>query len=240
MANRAYVGAWAQGYPEETQLAQFGRLLETVPVSPTSRGFTFVVVRAVNSSETPVREWDLRSRALNAAGVMELLGEHSGPDMAYEVRALWDLRTYDAGSGHWRLDPQELEIISHGPEYDEGISAEQGHFLIDIGFEHLFTGHAGLLGNRVNGSTAAAEAPVNALGQNASQEALHEEEARFLRAMASPDRLREYHERTRENIQILFRWLQEAEAAVPLERYRLWSEGEENFEARLDEILAVR
>jgi hypothetical protein len=29
------------------------------------------------------------------------------------------------------------------------------------------------------------------------------------------------------------------EKALPLERYLLWSEGEENLEARLDEILAV-
>jgi hypothetical protein len=30
------------------------------------------------------------------------------------------------------------------------------------------------------------------------------------------------------------------EDALPVERFRLWSEGEENFEARLDHILAVR
>jgi hypothetical protein len=58
--------------------------------------------------------------------------------------------------------------------------------------------------------------------------------------MASPERLREYHQRTRENIQILLHWLREAETAVPLVRYKLWSEGEENFESRVDEILAVR
>jgi hypothetical protein len=34
--------------------------------------------------------------------------------------------------------------------------------------------------------------------------------------------------------------MQAVEQALPVERYRLWSEGEENFEARLDEILAVR
>jgi hypothetical protein len=31
-----------------------------------------------------------------------------------------------------------------------------------------------------------------------------------------------------------------AEETLPIGRIRLWSEGEENFEARLDEILAVR
>jgi hypothetical protein len=35
-------------------------------------------------------------------------------------------------------------------------------------------------------------------------------------------------------------WMRAAETAVPAERSRLWSEGEENFEARLDEILAAR
>jgi hypothetical protein len=35
-------------------------------------------------------------------------------------------------------------------------------------------------------------------------------------------------------------WIRAVEGALPVERYRLWSEGEENFEARLDEILALR
>jgi hypothetical protein len=58
--------------------------------------------------------------------------------------------------------------------------------------------------------------------------------------MARPENLRGYYERTRENIQRLLRWASAAQAALPIERMRLYSEGEENFEARLDEILAVR
>ncbi len=238
MANRAYVSAWARDYSEETQLATFGRLLETVPLPESWRGFTSLIVRAVDAAESPVREWDLRGLPVSAAEIMELLREHSGGDMAYEVRAPWELWIFDVEAGRWKRTPQVLEITCHGPDYDGGIAAEQGHFLIDIGFEHLFTGHAGLLGNRPGAD--AAESYSNAPGQTALQKALQEEEARFLGAMAAPERLREYHERTRENIQYLFRWLQEAEAAVPLERYRAWSEGEEDFEARLDEILAVR
>jgi hypothetical protein len=52
--------------------------------------------------------------------------------------------------------------------------------------------------------------------------------------------LREYQEKTRENIQQLMGWMRTVEETLPVERVRLWSEGEENFEARLDEILAVR
>jgi hypothetical protein len=35
-------------------------------------------------------------------------------------------------------------------------------------------------------------------------------------------------------------WMRAVEEALPVERFRLWSEGEENFEARLDEILDLR
>jgi hypothetical protein len=224
MANRAYASAWAKDHSEETQLTQFKRLLETVPLPESWPGFSTLIVRAVDPAESPVREWDLRSQPVSASEVMELLQEHSGSDMAFEIHAPWELWIYDNAESKWKRKPQVLEITSHGPDYDGGIAAQLGDFLVDIGFEHIFTGHGGLLANQ----------------KGKSAEPAHPEEEKFLAAMKSPDRLREYHQRTRENIQSLFRWLQEAEAAVPLERYRLWSEGEENFEARLDEILAVQ
>jgi hypothetical protein len=37
----------------------------------------------------------------------------------------------------------------------------------------------------------------------------------------------------------LMSWMRAVEETMPVERVRLWSEGEENFEARLDEILAM-
>jgi len=52
--------------------------------------------------------------------------------------------------------------------------------------------------------------------------------------------LKEYHAKTRENIQQLFHWVEAIEAALPVERSELSSEGEENFESRLDAILARR
>jgi hypothetical protein len=38
----------------------------------------------------------------------------------------------------------------------------------------------------------------------------------------------------------LFNWVEDIERALPVERSELWSEGEENFEGRLDAILARR
>jgi hypothetical protein len=49
--------------------------------------------------------------------------------------------------------------------------------------------------------------------------------------------LKEYHAKTRENIKQLFDWVEAVQRALPVERSELGSEGEENFEARLDAIL---
>jgi len=58
--------------------------------------------------------------------------------------------------------------------------------------------------------------------------------------MGSGENLRQYHQRTKENIQKLMGWVEAVQAALPVERSVLQSEGEENFEARLDAILGQR
>jgi hypothetical protein len=45
-------------------------------------------------------------------------------------------------------------------------------------------------------------------------------------------------EKTRENIRLLLGWAHQMESKLPLARLRIWSEGEADFEARLEEILA--
>ena len=225
MANRAYASAWAKNFSEETKLEEFQRLLESAPVAVSRPGFTEALVRAIDVSETPMREWDLRARPFSPAEIIEILREHEGADVSYEVGALWDLWTYDGGEHRWHQTHERLLITSYGEEFDGGVAEEEGHFLIDAGFEHLFTGHAGMLGVRAS--------PGNV-------RPIHPDEAAFVEEMRDPARLQEYQQKTRDNIQKLFRWLRVAENAVPLDRYRLWSEGEEDLEARLDEILAVR
>jgi hypothetical protein len=68
----------------------------------------------------------------------------------------------------------------------------------------------------------------------------NQEEHDFLESMAKPANLLLYQEKTRENIKALFDWVRRIELALPVSKLRLWSEGEENFEARLEEILAAR
>lgn len=223
MANRAYINIWTRNFGDATMLSQFEHLLATVPLSPEQPGFASLVVHAVSQSETPLIEIDFRGVNAKAADVVAVAADYAQADTAFEVEAYWDLWKRDAASGRWRHAPERLLVTCYGEAYDEGIAAEMGHCAADIGFEHLFTGHAGLLGRHRVPSPPADPT-----------------EAEFLEVITREEQLREYYERTQANIQQLMGWVRAFEQALPVERYRLWSEGEENLEARLDEILAVR
>jgi len=205
-------------------LSHFEHFLATIPLSAGPPGFTELVIRAVDSAESPIEEFDLRAQPKTPADIVALTREHLASDVCFEVAALWDLWIRDMETASWKKQAERLHVSCFGPEYDQGILAESGHFMVDLGFEHLFTGHAGLL----SAETSQVARPE------------HPDEARFLMWMSQPKNLREYQEKTRENIQKLMGWMRTAEETLPIERLRLWSEGEENFEARLDEILAVR
>ena len=226
MANRAYLRVWTRDFSESTMIAEFVRFLTTAPLSASQNFFTEFTVQPIDATEIPLAEWDLRPLGYGAAEVAALAAQHLHPDSAFIAAARWDLWGLEMESLQWRQRPEPLLLTCHGLEYDQGIARTAGHFLADLGFEHFFTGHGGML------PPAAASNPFN------SSE--HPVEHTFRQWMAASNNLKEYHDKTRENIQQLFHWLEAIERALPVERAELWSEGEENMEARLDAILAQR
>jgi len=224
MSNQSYLSVWYAEFSQELLLERFAAFLATVPFSDKMPGFTQLAIHAVSAAEIPILEQDLRQMPLDVGGIIEIAQEHLNSDCAYDVSCYWDLSVFDDASGKWKVDPQPLEISCYGEDYDDQFWRENGHVQVNFGFEHFFTGHAGLLGFRPD-SRAPAQSP---------------EEARFLEAMAWPENLERYHDETRKNIRKLLDWIRRIEKAVPVERIRLWSEGEENFEARIEEILAAR
>jgi hypothetical protein len=226
MANHAYLRVWTRDFSEATMIAQFARLLTTAPLSATRNAFTELVVQAVDVTQTPVAEWDLSNQGCGAAQVAALAAQHLNADTAYIATGYWDLWRFDVESLAWRHEPQPLVLTCHGPNYEDGLATTVGHFSADLGFEHFFTGHGGLL------------APGAASNPFASSD--HPIEHTFRQWMIVPANLKEYHAKTRENIQLLYSWVEGVEHALSVERSELWSEGEENFEARLDAILAQR
>jgi hypothetical protein len=226
MANHAYLRVWTRDFSVETMLAEFARFLTTAPLSATQNTFTELVVQAVDATETPVAEWDLRPVKAGPAEVAAMSVQFLNPDTAYIVGGKWDLWGLDMESLRWQHKPEPLQLTCHGLEYEDGLAARAGHFMVDLGFEHFFTGHGGLL------APGAASNPFNSSD--------HPVERTFRQWMAAGGNLKEYHAKTRENIQQLFLWVEAVERALPVQRSELWSEGEENFEARLDAIVAQR
>jgi hypothetical protein len=226
MANRAYLRVWTRDFSESTMIAEFARFLTTAPLSASQNFFTEFTVQPIDATESPLAEWDLRPLGYGAAEVAALAAQHLHPDSAFIAAARWDLWGLEMESLQWQQRPEPLLLTCHGLEYDQGIARTAGHFLADLGFEHFFTGHGGLL------APGAATNPFNSSD--------HPVEHTFRRWMTAGGNLKEYHARTRENIQQLFNWVEAIERALPVERSELWSEGEENFEARLDAILTQR
>lgn len=224
MANRAYLRVWTRDFSEQTMIAEFARFLATAPITESGAGFQQLIVQPVDTRETPIAEWDLKVGTFGPAEVAALAAQQLAADSAYIVDAKWDLWNFDVERLNWKQDPLPLELLCQGPLYDDGIAASSGQFVADLGFEHAFTGHAGLL------APGAAKNPFE--GSD------HPLEKTFRSWMTSGENLKQYHQKTKENIQKLFRWMETIEAALPVERSELWSEGEDNFEARLDAILA--
>ncbi len=226
MANHSYLRVWTRDFSFETMLAEFARFLTTAPLSATFPNFTELVVQAVDPSETPVAEWDLRAMNAGPAEVCAIAAQNLNADTAYIASAKWDLWSFDVETMKWQKKPEPLMLTCQGLLYDGGLGATSGHFVADLGFEHLFTGHGGLLAPR------AATNPFDTSD--------HPMERTFRQWMSVSNNVKEYHAKTRENIQQLFNWVDAIGQALPVERSELWSEGEENFEARLDAIAARR
>lgn len=223
MANKAYLNVWCKNFPEDLIIERFGAFLETVPFSASRPGFTTLTIRAVDVSEPTVLEMDLRVMPLDVAGIMGIVREHVHEDCSFETGSYWDLALFEAESGKSKVEPQALELFCRGEHYGDELWRQSGHFEVNLGFEHFFTGHGGVLGLR--------------RGPNAPAQSL--EEARFLESMAWPDNLEKYRESTRENVRKLLGWVRRIEGAIPAERVQMWSEGEENFEGRLKELVAA-
>jgi len=226
MANRAYLRVRTRDFSEATMIAQFARFLTTAPLSESRPYFDELTVQPIDPTEPPAAEWDVHDGTYGAPEIAALAAQHLNADSAYIVYARWDLWTFDVDTVTWKRGPQPLILTCNGPEYDNGAATSEGHFVADLGFEHLFTGHGGIL------------AP--AVASNPFDNSDHPIEKTFRSWMSVEANRKIYAGKTSENIQHLMNWVESISRALPVERSELWSEGEENFEARIDAILALR
>lgn len=225
MANYANLSLWFKDSQPPSLIAHVTKLLSLFPLSEREPGFRGVVIRAVGPAEPSLLERDFIPTA-DAVGVS--MKEFFQSDCALELRAYWELWTY-RGQGpqlEWKPTLAPVEFSIHGADYDEGVSERQGHVLLTLGLEHLFTGHAGILGG------SGAQLNPEQFSARAEYE--------FALALQEPEALESYRAHTVENIRRLLAFERALWTGLPLERRRLWSEGEADLERRLEAVLLQR
>ncbi len=225
MLNYAYAGFWLRGYGEANMLEDFGKFLELFPYSTRRPGLHSLTIWAVDAAQAALMQRDYRREPLHPDEWLEVAQEFLHEDSAYGAIAYWDLWALStpAGVWQWRLEPQPIEIICHGTMFDSEICQELGHFHVVAGPEHLFLGWA--------------EQPLLEAALSSPQPV--GEEAQFVNYMSDAAHHREYLVKTQDNIRRLLAWARKVERSLPVERMRLWSEGEQDFRERMEAILAV-
>ncbi len=242
MPNYACAGFWLRGYSEANMLEDFRKFLELFPCSAARPGLHSLTIRAVDATQAAVIQRDYRLEPMQPDEWLEVAQEFLHDDGSYETSAFWDLWTLSgaAETWQWRLEAHPVELLCHGTAYDDEVYQELGHFHIVAGPEHLFVGRAGMFPPDGDASSARSlpGEPLNFTQGRPSGQALGEE-TRFASYMSDEACRREYLTKTQENIRRLLGWARKVERSLPVERMRLWSEGEEDFRERIESILAA-
>src|SRR5437879_13450623 len=143
MANHAYLRVWTRDFSLQTMIAEFARFLATAPLSATQNAFTELIVQAVDATETPVAEWDLRPLKTGLAEVAALAVQHLNADTAYIASAKWDLCGFAIESLKWQHKPERLVLACHGPEYDGRLASTARTLMADLRLVHFFSWSGG-------------------------------------------------------------------------------------------------
>ena len=221
MANLANLSFWFGDFTVERGTHHLEALLTLFPVSESWPDLR-LVVRSIDPSQSVTMERELMA---DPEAVRELCADFLHEDNSYEVSAYWDLWLWEPAEGpriEWSRPASGVEFILQGKEFDAGRWEETGHVWMRLGAEHLFTGHAGVMTG----------------GEPRPEQAETRAESEFAWALQEPEALHEYRRHTRENVRQLYGFLDEASKSLPVERQRLWSEGETDFGTLTETILA--
>lgn len=136
MPDPLYLSLWFSDFSGPAMLPHILAVLQQFPFSEQRPGIAYVSVQPVSWNEaTVLEERFLPGIAPEAATVVAADLVHD--DYAYVFDMYWDVWTVDA-SGKWTLGPNQVKIIAHGEDFDDGVQQETGHIQVDFGLDSLF------------------------------------------------------------------------------------------------------
>lgn len=140
MADRLYLSIWFPSFSEKEIMPRLLSVLRQFPFSAARPGIGSICVQPVSWNEPAIfqQSFDFRADAQRAA---VLANEFLHADYAYELEALWDLWTPEIEGeldAKWVQQPQPVQFVAYGLEFDEGAFQQLGHIQIDFGLDTPF------------------------------------------------------------------------------------------------------
>lgn len=137
MPDSLYLSVWFPTFTVDEMMPRMLSVMKLFPFSAARPGVSYVAVHPVSWGEATVLERKFvpgiePEEAINIAS--DLLHE----DYAYSFEAYWDLWTAGEQGEDWQLQPQLVNFIVHGTDFEEGTFREEGHIQIDFGLDAPF------------------------------------------------------------------------------------------------------
>ena len=137
MADPLYFNLWFPSFEGEDMLPHALSVLRQFPFSTQRPGVTAIALHPVSWNEATIFEKRFNPGVEPAAAVLiasDLLHE----DYAYVFEAHWDLWTLEQTSNDWTLQPEPVQFIVRGTEFDDGAFEQEGHIQVDFASDSPF------------------------------------------------------------------------------------------------------
>jgi hypothetical protein len=135
MPDPLYLSMWFPQFSERDMMSRTTSVLRQFPFSAQRPGITQVAIHPVSWSEPTVLERRFRP-GLDEDQATAIASEFAHPDYAYVFEAYWDLWVPEENK--LILSPEQVQVIAHGLEFDDGAYQQAGHIQVDLGLDEPF------------------------------------------------------------------------------------------------------
>jgi hypothetical protein len=137
MADPLYLSLWFPSFAPIEMMPRALSVLRQFPFSAQRPGISYLAITPIAWGEATVLERRFHP-GLDPEQAVAITNEFLQPDYAYSFETSWDLFAQSETSNEIELKPQPVEMIVHGPEFEDGLYKQEGHIRVDFGLDTPF------------------------------------------------------------------------------------------------------
>lgn len=137
MADSLYLSFWFPEFDVEDMMPRSLAVMGQFPFSAVQPGITYLSFHPVSWNEPTILEQRFKP-GISPEDAVQTAADFLHDDYAYVFEAFWDLWTVGEDRQQWSLQPLPVKFLVHGTEFDDGVSEQEGHVLVDFGLDTTF------------------------------------------------------------------------------------------------------